>query len=212
MFAESEAQLRARRDPIIDLSLSLDQELRDLKERRDRTEGAIARFRPEWRRAVIAQAGKPVAPDANSTLRVSFGHVLGYKPRDGVMFTPQTTLEGAVQKHTGAEPFNLPQRLLDAVAAKRYGSWKDPKLGDIPVAFLADADTTGGSSGSPAINGKGELVGVNFDRVWENVAGDFGYNTEVSRNVNADVRYLLWILDQVEDADALLKELGIRAK
>jgi len=212
MFSESETQLRARKDPILDLSLALDQELRDLKDRRDKTEGAIARLRPEWRRAVLAHAGKPVAPDANSTLRVSFGHVLGYKPKDGVMYTPQTTLEGAVQKHTGAEPFNLPQRVLDAAAAKRYGSWKDSKLGDVPVAFLADADTTGGSSGSPAINGKGELVGVNFDRVWENVAGDFGYNTDVSRNVNADVRYLLWILDQVEDADALLKELGIRAK
>ncbi|HXI12646.1 MAG TPA: S46 family peptidase [Thermoanaerobaculia bacterium] len=210
MFSESEAQLRARQDPILDLSLSLDQELRDLKERRDRTEGAIGRLRPEWRRAVIAQAGKPVAPDANSTLRVSFGHVVGYEPRDGVMFTPQTTLGGAVKKHTGTEPFNLPRRVLDAAAAKRYGRWRDSKLGDVPVAFLADADTTGGSSGSPAINGKGELVGVNFDRVWENVAGDFGYNTEVSRNVNADVRYLLWILDQVEDAGALLKELGIR--
>ncbi len=78
------------------------------------------------------------------------------------------------------------------------------------MAFLADADTTGGNSGSPTVNGKGELVGVNFDRVWENVANDFGYNPEVARNVNVDVRYVLWMLDQVEDADALLRELGVR--
>ena len=83
-------------------------------------------------------------------------------------------------------------------------------LGDVPVDFLADADRTGGNSGSPVVNGRGELVGVNFDRVWENVANDFGYNEAVARNVSVDVRYLLWILDRVEHADSLLKELGVR--
>ena len=78
--------------------------------------------------------------------------------------------------------------------------------------FLADCDTTGGNSGSPVIDGRGRLVGVNFDRVWENVANDFGYNPEIARNVSADVRYLLWILDEVEGADALLEELGVEAE
>jgi S1-C subfamily serine protease len=92
------------------------------------------------------------------------------------------------------------------------GPWADPDLGEVPVAFLADADTTGGNSGSPMLNGRGELVGMNFDRVWENVANDFGFNPQVGRNVSVDVRYMLWILDQVQDADALLREMGVRGK
>ena len=90
-----------------------------------------------------------------------------------------------------------------------FGRWADTTLKDVPVDFLSDADTTGGNSGSPTVNGRGELVGVNFDRVWENVANDFGYNPAVARNVNADVRYLLWMLDRVKHGDWLLKELGV---
>jgi len=210
MFGESEAQLAARKDPLLAFGLELATEVSALDELKDRREGTASRLRPEWRRAVLAHAGKPVAPDANSTLRVTFGKVLGYSPRDGVFNTPQTTLAGVLAKHTGAEPFDVPDKLLATAEAKKLGKWVDRTLKDVPVNFLADVDTTGGNSGSPAVNGKGELVGVNFDRVWENVANDFGYNPEVARNVNVDVRYVLWMLDQVEDADALLRELGVR--
>jgi hypothetical protein len=209
MLTETPEQLHARKDPLVELGFDLDTELRDLGGRRARWEGAISRLRPEWRRAVIAEAGKPVAPDANSTLRVSFAHIGGYAPRDGVWYLPQTTLHGVVEKQTGQEPFNAPKSVLAAAAERRYGRWKADGLGDVPVDFLADADTTGGNSGSPVVNSRGELVGVNFDRVWENVANDFGYNADVNRNVNVDVRYLLWMLDQIEHADALLQELGI---
>jgi hypothetical protein len=210
MFDESEAQLRARKDPLIDLGFAIDDEVRTLKKKTDRWSGMVARYRPEWRRAVIAHAGKPVAPDANSTLRVTFGHVRGYNPRDGVTFNPQTSLSGVVEKHTGEEPFDVPEEILAAATAKKFGPWKQASINDVPVNFLGTADTTGGNSGSPTVNGKGELVGVNFDRVWENVANDFGYNPDIARNVNADARYMLWILDQVQNADALLKELGVR--
>jgi hypothetical protein len=176
-------------------------------ERKDRWEGTVLRLRPEWRRAVIAHAGKPVAPDANGTLRASFAHVKGYAPRDGIWFVPQTTLRGLVAKHNDAEPFDVPEPVLEAAAAGRLGRWKDSRLGDVPVNFLADGDTTGGNSGSPVVNGKGELVGMNFDRVWENVANDFGYNPDVARNISVDVRYLLWMLEEVEKATELLKEL-----
>jgi hypothetical protein len=210
MLDETPEQLRARHDPLIDLGFELDGELRDLVSRRDRWDGTVARLRPVWRRAVIAHAGHPVAPDANSTLRVSFAHVEGYSPRDGLFAEPQTTLSGVVEKNTGEEPFHAPRALLDAAAAKRYGRWKDAKLNDVPVDFLADADTTGGNSGSPVVNAKGELVGLNFDRVWENVANDFGYNHDVARNVNVDIRYLLWMLDEVQGAEGVLHELGVR--
>ncbi|HLK99350.1 MAG TPA: S46 family peptidase [Myxococcaceae bacterium] len=210
MFAEAEAVLAGRKDPLLAFARDLATDVIALEETKDRREGAVQRLRPEWRRAVMAHAGKPVAPDANSTLRVSFAKVQGYSPRDGVFYTPQTTVSGMLIKHTGKEPFDVPQKVMAAAEAKRFGPWADPKLKDVPVAFLSDADTTGGNSGSPTINGKGELVGVNFDRVWENVSNDFGFNPDVARNVNVDVRYVLWMLDQVENADTLLRELGIR--
>jgi hypothetical protein len=214
MFDESEAQLRARHDPLLDLALGLDRELLDRKEREDRFKGAASRLRPVWMRAVSAmsaESGKPVAMDANGTLRVSFAHVQGYKPRDAVRLEPLTTLSGVAEKHTGEEPFDAPDELLAAASSASRSRWADPVLKDVPVNFLADADTTGGSSGSPVVNGRGELVGVNFDRVWENVANDFGYVPEVARNVSVDVRYLLWMLDTLhgEAARALLTELGI---
>ncbi len=211
MFEESEAQLRARHDPLLDLAFALDRELRALKEREDRFLGAVSRLRPRWQRAVIAHAGKPVAPDANGTLRVTFAHVKGYAPRDGVWMTPQTTVGGVVEKNTGEEPFAAPAELLAAAPKAPASRWADPKLKDVPVDFLADADTTGGNSGSPVVNGRGELVGVNFDRVWENVANDFGYNPDVARNISVDVRYMLWLMEALHGkaAEPLLREMGI---
>ena len=200
MFEETTAQLRARKDPMLDLAFALEPELRAWQAATRTYEGAVARLRPEWRRAVIAHAGKPVAPDANSTLRVSFAHVKGYIPRDGVQYTAQTTLAGMIEKHTGADPFDVPQFILDAA--------QKTKPEEIPLDFLSDADTTGGNSGSPVINGRGELVGLNFDRVWENVANDFGYDPAVARNINVDIRFFLWLLRDVQNAGAILNELS----
>jgi hypothetical protein len=210
MVRETAAQLRARKDPLLDLGFALAPELAGLRDALDRRLGASYRLSPAWRRAVIAHAGKPVAPDANRTLRVSLAKVKGYSPRDGIQYTPQTTLSGLIAKHTGQDPMDVPARVRDAAAAGKLGQWMDRKLGDVPVAFLSDADTTGGNSGSPVIDGRGRLVGVNFDRVWENVANDFGYLPEVGRNISVEVRYILWLLDQVDGADELLDELGVR--
>jgi hypothetical protein len=209
MFEETPEILMARKDPLLDLGFALDAERRALKERRDAAEGATLRLRPVWRRAVVAHAGHPVAPDANGSLRVTFGRVRGYSPREAVFYGPQTTLAGVMEKHTGEDPFDVPSRVREAFAAKRFGRWTDAATGQVPVGLLTDCDTTGGNSGSPAIDGEGRLVGVNFDRVWENVANDFGYNPDVARNVNVDVRYLLWLLDEVEGAEDLLRELGV---
>jgi len=202
MFDETTEQLRARKDPMLELAFALEPELRAWQTATKIYDGAVARLRPEWRRAVIAHAGRPVAPDANGTLRVSFAHVMGYVPRDGVFYTPHTTLAGMLEKNTGEEPFAAPQIILDA--AKRV------KPEEIRIDFLSNADTTGGNSGSPVVNARGELVGLNFDRVWENVANDFGYNPEIARNISVNVSFLLWLLDDVQHADSLLKELGVR--
>jgi hypothetical protein len=199
MFDETPVQLKSRHDPLLDFAFTIVPAQMALRDQQDRRLGTVARLRPVWRAAVIAHAGKPVAPDANSTLRVSFAHVKGYQPRDAVLYTPVSTLAGMLEKYTGKEPFDAPAAVLAAA--------RDEK-DEVPVDFLSDADTTGGNSGSPTVNGKGELVGVNFDRVWENVANDFGYNPAVARNVNADVRYLLWLLDRVHHGTWLLEELG----
>ncbi|MCL4814516.1 MAG: S46 family peptidase, partial [Vicinamibacteraceae bacterium] len=207
LLRETEAGLAAMDDPFLDFALAFDADLRELRARQAAWEGRTSVLRPAWRRAVIAHAGKPVAPDANSTLRVSFAHVQGYSPRDAVIYEPQTTLAGALEKHTGEEPFDLPAKVRDAAAKAPQSRWADPRLKDIPIGFLADADTTGGNSGSPVVNGRGELVGLNFDRVWENVANDFGFNPDIARNVSVDVRYLLWMLQDIEGADGLVREL-----
>jgi hypothetical protein len=210
MFSESAAELRARHDPLLGFAFALDGELLAAKEREDRDHGALSRLRPRWLGAVMAHAGKPIAPDANGTLRVSFAHVQGYSPKDGVRMEPQTTVAGILEKQTGKPPFDAPVELYDLASKAPASRFADPRLKDVPVDFLADADTTGGNSGSPVVDGRGRLVGVNFDRVWENVANDFGYVPAVARNINVDVRYLLWVLETLhgDAARGLLRELG----
>jgi hypothetical protein len=210
MLEETEGVLRAREDPLLEFGFAFDQDLRALRARQAAWDGRTSILRPTWRRAVIAQAGRPIAPDANGTLRVSFAHVQGYSPRDAVIYGPQTALAGALEKHTGTNPFDLPERVRMAAPEASRSRWADKGLGDVPIGFLADGDTTGGNSGSPVVNGRGELVGLNFDRVWENVANDFGYNPDIARNISVDIRFMLWMLDDVEDGGELLKELGLR--
>lgn len=210
MSKESTETLRARRDPLLDLAFALEQQMAAVREADKRWEGAVSAYRPAWRKAVMAHAAKPVAPDANRTLRVSFAHVKGYAPRDAVVYQPFTTLAGVLEKNTGKEPFVVPERVRMAAAKAAKGPWAAPGVGDVPVNFLATADTTGGNSGSPVVNGYGELVGLNFDRVWENVANDFGYNPAIARNVSVDIRYLLWTLTEVEKASELLRELKVQ--
>jgi hypothetical protein len=178
---------------------------------RERT-GQMLELGPAYFEMLGAVRDGPVYPDANGTLRFSYATVKGYSPRDGMLATPQTTVAGQLAKHTGSDPFDLPERVRQAASRAPSTVWADPDLGDVPLCFLSTADTTGGNSGSPVVDGRGRWIGLNFDRVWENIAGDFGYHPARSRNVIVDVRYLLWMLDEVEDASALLEELGVADK
>ncbi|PCC73372.1 Myxococcales GC_trans_RRR domain-containing protein/MYXO-CTERM domain-containing protein [Nannocystis exedens] len=206
--AADPAALAASGDPFVALALALAPAIEAAEARAETRAGALSRLGPAYFSMLRKVRSGPVYPDANGTLRLSYASIQGYKPREGLVATPQTTLTGQMAKVTGEDPFTMPERVLAAVPKARESYWADPILGDVPIAFLSTGDTTGGNSGSPVINGRGEFVGLNFDRVWENIAGDFGYS-ERSRNIVVDVRYLLWLLDKVEDADALLQELGV---
>ncbi len=209
LYEHATAETLARhRDPMIRLAHALVLQA-EAQERADETRtGQALRWGPVYFEILREFRRGPVYPDANGTLRLSVASVRGYDPRDGLRALPQTTLGGAVAKHTGQPPFDLPAAVRDAATQASETYWADPILRDVPLCFLSDADTTGGNSGSPVIDGKGRLVGLNFDRVWENIAGDFGYNEARSRNITVDVRYLLWMLDRVEDAGELLAEMG----
>jgi hypothetical protein len=148
-------------------------------------------------------------PDANSTLRVTYGKVNGYSPRDAVYYNPVTYLDGVIEKYVpGDYEFDVPQKLRDLYNAKDYGPYAD-KNGKLPVCFLGTNHTTGGNSGSPAIDANGNLVGLNFDRVWEGTMSDMYYDPEICRNIMVDLRYVLFIIDKYAGATHLIDEMTL---
>jgi Peptidase S46 len=206
------AAFAASSDSMIRLAVALTPTLLQLEDEGRAAAGDSARYRPaflagvqEFRRS----RGEHVYPDANASLRLTYGHVMGYQQRDGVMALPFTTGSGILAKDTGKDPFDSPQPVLDALRAKRYGTYADKTLGDLPVNFLADLDTTGGNSGSPAMNAKGELVGLLFDGTWESVSSNWVFDKTIKRSILVDIRYALWLMEVVYPAPRVLAELGV---
>ncbi|MFM2394376.1 MAG: hypothetical protein RLZZ546_2358, partial [Bacteroidota bacterium] len=150
-----------------------------------------------------------IFPDANSTLRVTYGKVKGYKPNDAVYYEPFTTLDGVMEKYVpGDYEFDVPKKLIDLYNAKDFGQYAD-KNGKMPVAFIATNHTTGGNSGSPALDANGNLIGLNFDRVWEGTMSDIYYSPEICRNIMVDLRYVLFVVDKFAGAKNIISELKI---
>jgi hypothetical protein len=200
-------------DAFIRLAVRLQDTAMSLENRRKEIDGNLERIIPIYMQAVIAwkkTQGKPVYPDANSTLRISYGTVAPYSPRDGISKGPFTTVNGIVEKQTGTAPFNAPKNLLDAIEQKRYGAFADVTLGSVPVNFLSSADTTGGNSGSAILNKRGELVGLNFDSTYESITKDWYFDKDITRAIHVDIRYMLWVMQEVDHADNLLKEMTVK--
>jgi hypothetical protein len=150
---------------------------------------------------------KAFYPDANLTLRVAYGHIKGYSPSDGTYYLPSSTIKGIMEKdNPEIFDYNIPQRLRDIYAAKDYGRWADTS-GEVPVCFIATNHTTGGNSGSPVINADGELIGLNFDRVWEGTMSDIVFDPEICRNIALDIRYVLFTIEKIGGAGYLLNEM-----
>ena len=174
--------------------------------------GEQLRLRPSYMQALFAwraQQGRAVYPDANSTLRISYGKVEALHPRDAVSYSPVTTVAGIVEKNTNTVPFDAPKPLLAAIAKGDFGSTADPALKTQTVNFLTNLDTTGGNSGSPVLNARGELIGLNFDSNWESVSASWWFDPRYKRAVHVDMRYLRWLLAKVYPAPALLAEMGL---
>ncbi len=152
---------------------------------------------------------KNFVPDANGTLRLTSGTIRSYSPEDAIIKTPISTLTGVIDKTTGVEPFDTPKAVIEKYRAGEFGSFRNEQIGDVPVAILYDTDTTGGNSGSPVLNARGELVGVNFDRCFEATINDFAWDQSYSRSIGVDIRYVLWITGVVYGANHLLTEMGI---
>lgn len=150
-----------------------------------------------------------IFPDANSTLRVTYGKVKGYQPSDAVTYAPMTYLDGVMEKYVpGDYEFDVPKKLIDLYNAKDYGQYAD-KNGKMPVAFIATNHTTGGNSGSPALDANGNLIGLNFDRVWEGTMSDIHYDPSICRNIMVDIRYVLFIVDKYAGAKNLIEEMKL---
>ncbi|MGB0894905.1 MAG: S46 family peptidase [Parashewanella sp.] len=229
----SVADFKASDDPFIQLAVAL-YDINMQKEKAAKTlAGKLSVARPEYMAAIIAynkELGLPVYPDANGTLRVTYGMVDGYQAQDGMYKQPFTRLEGIKAKNRNEAPFNAPKKLIAAIDSKDYGKHevnsvypdtrgflcrlfsceaKPEQFNSVPVNFLSSVDTTGGNSGSPVFNAKGELVGLNFDSTYEAITKDWFFNTKITRAIHVDFRYILWMMDKVDHADNLLNELTL---
>ncbi len=204
--------LKKSEDTLIQFALKLSPVIEKLRESDKRYSGASVLLRPHFYYALRDYYQGNIAPDANSTIRISFGTVRGYKPApDQEKYFPFTKVSQVVEKWTknkGEVPFDAPDSIIDAIQSGRFGSYVSEEAGEVPVNLLTDLDSTGGNSGSAILNSKAEFAGILFDGNIEGVASDLVFLPELTRSIQVDVRYILWILDAVEHADHILKEIG----
>jgi len=197
-------------DPVVLTSASISKVMSEIGNGISQFDGNLVIGRRLWIAALMEMAPeKTLYPDANFTMRLTYGSVLDYDPRDAVTYKYFTTLNGVVEKYKpGDYEFDVPQRLIDLNNKKEYGRYGSPK-GYMPVCFTTNNDITGGNSGSPVMNAKGELIGLAFDGNWEALSGDMAFEPDLSRTIVVDIRYVLWIMDVYAGAKNLVDEMTI---
>lgn len=208
-FGKTHEEIKAIDDPFIKLAIALYPLYQEQKEIGKTRKGALDQLYAKLIDVKKEFMGSEFVPDANGTLRLTYGNIRGYSPRDAVYLYPITTLDGVVEKTTSEFPFDSPEKLLALHKQKKFGRFGHPKLGSVPVGILYNMDTTGGNSGSAVLNAKGELVGINFDRAYEATINDFAWSEDYSRSIAVDIRYVLWVLDIYSGADNILEEMGV---
>ncbi len=209
LLDKSTANLKAINDPIINMMVSLYPYLEENRAMNNTFATQVIDLRKQYLDALYEWKGSTMYPDANSTIRFTYGPVKGYTPQDAVWYEPITTLKGVVEKNKGVAPFNAPEKLIDLYETRNFGQWADPKLKDVPVAFLHRCDITGGNSGSPVMNARGEVIGLVFDGNYEAMISDWQYDYEIQRTISVDIRYVLFITEKFADAGFILKEMGV---
>jgi hypothetical protein len=205
------AGLLEMNDPLIDLASQLNKELNYFDEQDRVRESEINLLMAKYVDMKSAWKARQFVPDANGTLRFTYGAIKGYWPNDADYNKPFTTLRGVIEKEDGKD-YELLQVIKDLYAAKDFGAYMHPDLNDVPVNILYDLDTTGGNSGSPVLNAYGELIGVNFDRAYSATINDYAWNESYSRSVAVDIRYVLWIVQKVAKAQYIIDEMTMAKK
>jgi hypothetical protein len=202
-------ELMATGDPLIELAAELEKEIKVLREESE----VLGQERQDLKKVYLAglmeKSEGRIAPDANSTIRFTYGFIEGYSPRDAVYYEPQTTLSGVIEKDTGEFPFHVPEKIKDLYRARDYGRYADKKLGDIPACFLNTTSVTGGNSGSPTLNADGEQIGIIFDMTYESVTADYYEVPELQRSISVDIRYVLFVTEKFSGAKHIIEELGL---
>ncbi|MFB0565958.1 MAG: S46 family peptidase [Candidatus Aminicenantaceae bacterium] len=208
-LTKSSQELKVLNDPFIELAENLYPTYQKLKDEQKARRGALDKLHALLIDIKKEYLKKDFIPDANRTLRLTFGRIRGYKPADAVYYEPITTLDGVIEKTIGKEPFDTPSKIFDLYLAKDFGPYKHPGLHSVPVCILYDMDTTGGNSGSPVLNNRGEIVGINFDRAFEATINDFAWSEDYSRSIAVDIRYVLWVTQKFGQVEYLLKEMNV---
>ena len=207
---KSPEQIKKMKDPFIQLAIELYPTFEKFEEQGKVRRGKLDKLYAKLIDVKKEFMAKDFIPDANRTLRLTYGRIRGYSPYDAVYFNPITSTNGVLEKTTSEPPFDTPEKLLNLIRAKDFGRFYHKKLDDgVPVGILYNMDTTGGNSGSPVLNARGELVGINFDRAFEATINDYAWSEDYSRSIAVDIRYVLWVTQKFGGATFLLKEMGV---
>jgi hypothetical protein len=211
LFDKSASELTATGDPFIKVAAGLEKDFKWQQDFNRDINGQLKKIDPRYIKIIKASGRGGAYPDANGTVRLSYGNVVGYKPRDAVYYAPFTTLSGVIEKETGSQPFEVPVKLKELHKTKDLGRYASADLNnDVAVAFLSNTDSTGGNSGSPVMNAKGEMVGILFDGNYEALTSDFLFQPELTRSISVDIRYVLFITDKFAGAKHIIEEMGIK--
>jgi hypothetical protein len=203
------AQVAAADDPFLKLAAAMETEAKVIREESKGFGREGADLKMAYEAAILEMKKGTYPPDANGTIRFTYGPVLGYSPRDAVQYTPMTTLRGVIDKDTGAFPFAVPAKVKQLWKAKDFGRYGDKAMGDVVACFMNTTNVTGGNSGSPTFNAKGEQIGIIFDMSYESVVGDYYIIPEYQRSISVDIRYVLWVTDKFSGATNIIKEMGL---